>query len=193
MQAMFERIDEFLLSILFNYISAFFLGIFVLLLVTGIYKIFKELYNINANKSIIFAPNDKTSDNIPDGQTTVQLFKEGTFAALKGNAYNDVRSLNKDETFLGRSIDSDIKINDKSVSLRHAVIVRMKNNLYIMDLNSTNGTILNSKRLRPMRHVRLKDGDIITLGTVPLSLSLFRDAYQNDLYHIFRNKNAKTG
>jgi len=47
------------------------------------------------------------------------------------------------------------------VSKKHAKIILLKNKLYIVDLNSTNGVIVNSESVEKKE---LKKGDIIKLG-----------------------------
>lgn len=59
---------------------------------------------------------------------------------------------------------------DKGVSRRHAKLVRLGNGLtYIVDLSSTNGTLVNGKQVEPLEHVRINIGDRIELGDLVLS------------------------
>jgi hypothetical protein len=61
---------------------------------------------------------------------------------------------------------ADIVIHDKSVSRMHAKIFRQHNNeeIWIQDLNSTNGTYINGKRLMPNETAVLKENDEISFG-----------------------------
>ncbi len=54
------------------------------------------------------------------------------------------------------------------VSRRHAVIHREEDGYYITDLNSTNGTRINGRRLLPNAPCRLSSGDVIRLGRLNL-------------------------
>jgi pSer/pThr/pTyr-binding forkhead associated (FHA) protein len=54
------------------------------------------------------------------------------------------------------------------VSRRHATIHREETGYYITDLNSTNGTRVNGRRLLPNKPCRLSSGDIISLGRLSL-------------------------
>lgn len=54
------------------------------------------------------------------------------------------------------------------VSRRHAVIHREEAGYYITDLNSTNGTRINGRRLLPNKPCRLSSGDVIRLGRLNL-------------------------
>ena len=60
----------------------------------------------------------------------------------------DVREypLTKQMTTIGRLGKNDVVLNDSQVSREHARIERRNGILYITDLNSTNGTILNGAR-----------------------------------------------
>ncbi len=73
----------------------------------------------------------------------------------------DKFSFNKSRILIGRSEHNDIPITSKFISRHHAMIVRHKNATFLMDLNSTNGTLVNSRRVS--NHVLIHD-DVITLG-----------------------------
>ncbi len=62
---------------------------------------------------------------------------------------------------IGRSEHNDISISSRFVSRHHALIVRHRTTTFLMDLNSTNGTFVNSRRVS--NHV-LRHEDIVTLG-----------------------------
>ena len=58
---------------------------------------------------------------------------------------------------------------DKGVSRRHAKLLRLGKGLsYIVDLSSTNGTLINGKPVDPLEHARLRNGDRIELGDLVL-------------------------
>lgn len=62
---------------------------------------------------------------------------------------------------IGRSEHNDIPINSKFVSRHHALLVRTGSTTFLMDLNSTNGTFVNSKRVS--NHI-LAHNDVISVG-----------------------------
>ncbi|MEW5938972.1 MAG: FHA domain-containing protein, partial [Chloroflexota bacterium] len=74
-------------------------------------------------------------------------------------------------TSLGRSTQSAIPLSDPAASRQHAEIVWdiAKNALVIRDLNSTNGTYVNRKRVSA--EVELKNGDNIRIGKAILYLT----------------------
>ena len=65
---------------------------------------------------------------------------------------------------MGRNDTNDIVINDGFVSHEHACITRYKHEFWLTDLQSTNGTYLNSHQVKD--EVKLKNGDHITIGAV---------------------------
>ncbi|MGL4554179.1 MAG: diguanylate cyclase [Gemmataceae bacterium] len=62
---------------------------------------------------------------------------------------------------LGRGNDCDIRINDHSVSRRHARIQPGADGYYAVDLQSTNGTFVNDV---PVSICKMKDGDYLRVG-----------------------------
>jgi len=54
----------------------------------------------------------------------------------------------KDMTLVGRKEDCDIRLDHKSVSKMHCVIVKTDGLLLLRDLGSTNGTRVNGQRVR---------------------------------------------
>ena len=70
----------------------------------------------------------------------------------------------KNEIIIGRSRSADIKINDFKVSKKHAKIVRRNNKFFVVDLNSTNGTYVNNRRIKPLTYVPVKDTDEIRIS-----------------------------
>jgi len=67
---------------------------------------------------------------------------------------------------IGRAPSCDIVLDDRNVSRRHAEIRRRGPVVVLIDLDSTNGTIVNGRRVR--EHP-LADGDRITLGNSRLT------------------------
>jgi S1-C subfamily serine protease len=67
---------------------------------------------------------------------------------------------------------SELVVSDTSVSRRHARVVPLDGGIGIVDLNSSNGTLIDGRRLTPYTDpVPLKSGDALTLGDVKLKLS----------------------
>ena len=64
--------------------------------------------------------------------------------------------------------DADLVLENPSVSRIHARIVQEKTDVYLEDLNSTNGTYKNGLRMQPYEKRKLDEGDEIKCGTVIL-------------------------
>ena len=62
---------------------------------------------------------------------------------------------------LGRSRECDLRVDDPNVSRRHAEVRQEGATYWLVDLDSTNGTELNGRRVS---RAKLADGDTITLG-----------------------------
>ncbi len=75
------------------------------------------------------------------------------------------------EIKIGRSPHCEFPIQDESISREHALIRRDWTGVFIRDLNSRNGVIINGQRLPRGDEMQLKDRDEIVLGTVKLSFS----------------------
>lgn len=67
---------------------------------------------------------------------------------------------------IGRRPGSDILLDNLAVSGNHATIFTVGNDSFVQDLNSTNGTLVNNKRVS--KH-HLADGDEIVIGKHSLS------------------------
>jgi Nif-specific regulatory protein len=79
-------------------------------------------------------------------------------------------SLPLDETTtvtLGRSRDCSLVLGDRFASKRHAELVRTSGRWTLRDLNSTNGTRINNRRMTS-EPATLADGDVIGIGEVRL-------------------------
>jgi pSer/pThr/pTyr-binding forkhead associated (FHA) protein/type II secretory pathway predicted ATPase ExeA len=70
-------------------------------------------------------------------------------------------AIDQPRLLIGRSEHNDIVITSKFVSRHHALLVRYGSATLLMDLNSKNGTFVNSKRVSDL--VLIHD-DVITLG-----------------------------
>jgi len=72
---------------------------------------------------------------------------------------------------IGRDENNDIVIRDDPlVSRKHALIEKDGDKYYIMDKGSTNGTYLNNNPIPRCERVKLKKGDVITLGKTKLEI-----------------------
>jgi hypothetical protein len=71
---------------------------------------------------------------------------------------------------IGRSTDADVRIEDRFASQLHARIYSRRNNYFIEDLGSTNGTFLNGEQMNG--EARLSDLDLIRIGDTEFRFEL---------------------
>jgi pSer/pThr/pTyr-binding forkhead associated (FHA) protein len=75
-------------------------------------------------------------------------------------------ALTADVTHVGRGMTADMRLDDHTVSARHAIVVARGDRLRILDDRSTNGTVVNGRRVD---EAELHDGDVVVLGRVVLT------------------------
>lgn len=79
---------------------------------------------------------------------------------IDGKTIRDL-TIDKPRIIIGRSSHNDLRVESRFVSRHHAMLIRNGNSSFLMDLNSTNGTIVNSRRIS---NQVLMHNDIISLG-----------------------------
>lgn len=87
----------------------------------------------------------------------------------------------KDELLLGRKGTGEIGpyvldltpygASEKGVSRVHAALQRLKNNLFLVDMGSSNGTFVNGQRLASQQPNMLIEGDEIRLGNLVATIT----------------------
>jgi pSer/pThr/pTyr-binding forkhead associated (FHA) protein len=70
--------------------------------------------------------------------------------------------LKQGDTNIGRRPGSDIMLDNMAVSGNHASIFTVGDDSFVQDLNSTNGTFVNNKRIS--KH-HLENGDVVSIGS----------------------------
>jgi hypothetical protein len=90
---------------------------------------------------------------------------EATLALLAEGQVERTYRLRKDEISIGRLPESDIQVVDPGASRQHARILRREDGFVLVDLGSTNGTLVNDELAQERR---LEDGDRITIGNAVL-------------------------
>ncbi|MES2857517.1 MAG: diguanylate cyclase [Bdellovibrionota bacterium] len=74
--------------------------------------------------------------------------------------------IDKVDLIIGRSMSSSIFVDDRSVSKSHAKISNANGEVYILDLESTNRTVVNDDTLPPLVPIKLSTNDQIKTGNV---------------------------
>ncbi len=74
---------------------------------------------------------------------------------------------------VGRHPSSNLCLSDTTVSGRHAEILTINRDLFVRDLNSTNGTLLNGRKLQNL--TGLRSGDVLHFGSAMYTLQSSTD------------------
>lgn len=83
-----------------------------------------------------------------------------------GGRAGDSFRLGGERLTVGRDTDSDVFLDDVTVSRNHAVIVQRADGLHIDDLGSLNGSYVNRRRIESHH---LADGDELQIGKFKLT------------------------
>jgi len=108
-----------------------------------------------------------TDDSGPLADVDLSSFRadQGLFVVLEGSKTGARYSLDSDLVRVGRHPESDIFLDDITVSRRHAEIVREATTYRVKDVGSLNGTYLNRRRVDD---ADLLDGDEVRIGKYKL-------------------------
>lgn len=90
----------------------------------------------------------------------LEIINTGNIPSLKQGG---IIPVNGDIT-IGRKEDNQLILQDQHVSGHHAILSVINDVLYIEDLNSTNGTLVNNKKIRGK--VKLFSRDEVSIGAV---------------------------
>lgn len=101
---------------------------------------------------------------------------------LTGEEVRELK-LRQGHTLIGRSTLCDVRIESSMVSRRHALISFTRDGAVLVDLNSTNGTYVDGRRIR--RH-ELQPGETIELGGTRIEYVLEDDVYDAELAALSR-------
>lgn len=101
-----------------------------------------------------------------------------TLVVLEGRDAGAIFLVDGQNLKVGRGRDADIRLDDPGVSRTHAVVSRLGSAVYLEDLGSMNGTLVDGVRVHGAR--RLADRQRVTLGGTTLRFSI-QDALEADL------------
>ena len=93
-----------------------------------------------------------------------------TLRVLEGPEKGKSFDLEGDIIFVGRGVKNDIQVPDRSVSRMHLKIFSIGTALFVEDLKSSNGTLLNGTPLEPGEGHQVDGEDVITMGDTVIRL-----------------------
>jgi general secretion pathway protein A len=103
---------------------------------------------------------DAESEIVVETLTPARIEPPQLIVTNNGSVIQELK-MEKTRILVGRSEHNDIAVGSRFISRHHALLVRHGNTTFLMDLNSTNGTFVNAKRVS--NHVLMHD-DVITVG-----------------------------
>jgi pSer/pThr/pTyr-binding forkhead associated (FHA) protein/tetratricopeptide (TPR) repeat protein len=126
---------------------------------------------VNDDKTDNVSQHDKT-DNVSQHDKTFvppmtsQEWSIGVPYLLlrKENGSTQTMRLEGDYWIMGRDEGCDITIEDPKASREHCEIYHKQKKYFIIDKSSSNGTLLNYKKITPEKETPLKSGDQIQIG-----------------------------
>jgi hypothetical protein len=83
--------------------------------------------------------------------------------------------INRSEFNLGRAEGNDLVLPSALISRQHARLYIQGDQIWLLDLNSSNGTFSSGQRIPPNQWVRLVPGQVIQIGEFYLCLDLVQD------------------
>jgi pSer/pThr/pTyr-binding forkhead associated (FHA) protein len=115
---------------------------------------------------------------------------------LNGPEIGKTLPIGEGVSYLGRSPDGDIRIEDETISRNHLKIESIKGRHFVTDLSSRNGTFYEGKYVVPGHEVEIKEGVPLAIG---MSVICFGGGYRKqevpfmDTVSLIRKKGKKDG
>jgi pSer/pThr/pTyr-binding forkhead associated (FHA) protein len=94
-----------------------------------------------------------------------RMARRGPHLAFQDGTETRLIALDGKITHLGRSITSDVRIEEPRVSRSHAILVKHGRYARVLDNRSSNGTYVNGRRIVA---TNLQNGDVICVGSVAM-------------------------
>ncbi|NOZ13545.1 MAG: GGDEF domain-containing protein [Acidobacteria bacterium] len=89
------------------------------------------------------------------------------------------------EVIIGRSEECDVSLDITALSRKHCAVFRQGKNVFVRDLDSTNGTFVNGERIETRV---LKNGDRVFLGDICVFKFAFTDQIDLDINRMLFDK-----
>jgi pSer/pThr/pTyr-binding forkhead associated (FHA) protein len=89
----------------------------------------------------------------------------GRYIEVQGPAETLVLPLGSGVMHIGRGLSADLRLDEASVSRRHAILVPRRSGTRVLDDRSSNGTFVNGRRIT---QADLRNGDVLLVGRVVL-------------------------
>ena len=97
--------------------------------------------------------------------TRAESLEPGRYLEVQGPGESLLVPLAAELMRIGRGLAADLRLDENSVSRRHAIVVQDAQGVRILDDRSSNGTFVNGRRVE---QAQLRNGDEVMLGRVAL-------------------------
>jgi pSer/pThr/pTyr-binding forkhead associated (FHA) protein len=112
-----------------------------------------------------FDPTACLDERVRHQAVPMQPVEPGRYIEIQGPDRTLLIALADGPMHVGRGLAAELRLDDVSVSRRHAIVVPRPGGARILDDRSANGTFVNGRRVQ---QADLRDGDVIVLGRVVL-------------------------
>ena len=146
----------------------------------GFKKILKEMFGFIKLEDIkddilnnIDNVMNRLLDDDFDSDDTVILNDKIGYLVEHNKTYKKRIEIDKDEFIIGRFKEVvDYNIVNKTVGKIHSKIIKRGNKFYLIDLDSKNGTYINSSKLKPNIPCEIKDGSVIVFSNAKYTFEI---------------------
>jgi FHA domain len=112
-----------------------------------------------------FDPIECLDERVRHQAAAERPLEPGRYLEVQGLDRTLMIAIEQDVMHVGRGLAADVRVDDNSVSRRHAILVPSPEGVRILDDRSSNGTFVND---RLITQADLGDGDVIRIGRVPM-------------------------
>ena len=112
-----------------------------------------------------FDPIECLDERVRRRAGTAHPLAPGCYVEVQGPDRTLTIPLSGETVHIGRGLSAELRLDEKSVSRRHAILAPRPGGARILDDRSSNGTFVNGRRIQ---QADLHSGDVIVLGRVVL-------------------------
>jgi pSer/pThr/pTyr-binding forkhead associated (FHA) protein len=112
-----------------------------------------------ASSTLAEPPNAEREKLLAEARDSIE--EPGEYLCYEENGKLKTVALTREWTRIGRSLAADLRLDDPTVSRRHALVVRHPEGVRLLDDRSLNGVFVNEARVESKV---LEDGDEIVIG-----------------------------
>jgi hypothetical protein len=112
-----------------------------------------------------FDPTSCLDESVRHRSMPMEQVDSGRYIEMQGPDRKLLIPLTGDVMHIGRGLSAELRLDEASVSRRHAILVPRPTGARILDDRSSNGTFVNGRRVQ---QADLQNGDVIVIGRLVL-------------------------